>query len=209
MLNTYRKDPCRTLSIPYWKNKRIKLPPNMKIAHHSEYAAENHPEYRDEPYFRLFHDLKHIEDFSLNNISIVTAATADIPTLADIINRSYTDLSVTIPQLEGYTRTEVYCPDLWVMAVDRSTSTVVGCGIADLDREVGEGILEWIQVLPEYRRQGIGQAIVTELLRRMTDTADFATVSGKVNNITQPEKLYRRCGFTGDDIWHILTKIED
>ena len=139
----------------------------------------------------------------------MTAATADIPTLADIINRSYTDLSVTIPQLEGYTRTEVYCPALWVMAVDRSTSTVVGCGIADLDREVGEGILEWIQVLPEYRRQGIGQAIVTKLLRRMAGIADFATVSGKVNNITQPEKLYLRCGFTGDDIWHILTKIED
>ncbi len=32
----------------------------------------------------------------------------------------------------------------------------------------------------------------------------FATVSGKVTNKTKPEKLYRRCGFTGDDIWHIL-----
>ncbi|MBR4875433.1 MAG: hypothetical protein IKU95_02975, partial [Clostridia bacterium] len=58
------------------------------------------------------------------------------------------------------------------------------------------------------RRKGIGQAIVSELLRRMADLADFATVSGKVNSVTQPEKLYRKCGFCGNDIWHILTIIE-
>ena len=209
MPEAYRKDPCRILSIPYWKNKHVRIPPHMKIVHHADYAPDNYPGYRDEPYFRLRHDLNHIEAFSLNDVDIVTASIADIPVLADIINRSYTDLSVTRSQLEGYTRTEVYCPDLWIMAIDRSTATITGWGMADLDRQIREGIIEWVQVLPEYRRKGIGQAIVSELLRRMADLADFATVSGKVNNATRPEKLYRKCGFCGNDIWHILTKTQN
>ena len=36
--------------------------------------------------------------------------------------------------------------------------------------------------------------------------AKFATVSGKVDDCNMPERLYRKCGFVGDDIWHILRK---
>lgn len=125
-----------------------------------------------------------------------------------MINQSYTDLSVTIEQLIMCTKTEVYSPDLWVMAVDMTTAAIVGCGIADFDRELGEGIIEWVQVIPAYRGNKIGQLIVSELLGRMKSIAKFATVSGKVNNITNPEKLYRKCGFVGHDVWHILTKRE-
>lgn len=78
--------------------------------------------------------------------------------------------------------------------------------MADLDKDLKEGILEWIQVLPAYRGKKIGQLIVNELLKRMIGKANFATVSGKVSNTTKPEMLYRKCGFTGDDLWHILTK---
>ena len=41
---------------------------------------------------------------------------------------------------------------------------------------------------------------------RMQGIAEFATVSGKVNNPTNPQSLYRKCGFIGDDVWHILTQ---
>ena len=40
----------------------------------------------------------------------------------------------------------------------------------------------------------------------MKGIADFATVSGKVDNETNPEALYRKCGFVGNDVWHILHK---
>ena len=79
-------------------------------------------------------------------------------------------------------------------------------GIADYDRETNELILEWIQVLPSYRKQGYGQLIVNSLLLKMKGIATFATVSGKVNNPTNPQSLYRKCGFTGNDVWHILTR---
>lgn len=55
-------------------------------------------------------------------------------------------------------------------------------------------------------RSRLRKYIVDFLLTQMQDKAKFATVSGKVNNATNPEKLYRKCGFIGNDIWHILIK---
>lgn len=205
-MEAYRANPCRALSIPYWKSKHIRIPPNMRIVHDGEYRNGSYGEYRDEPYFRLFHALEDAHVTPVHGISIKTAAQDDIPLLADIINRSYTDLSVTVEQLESYTRTEAYCPELWVIAYDHVNACVAGCGIADFDPQLREGVLEWIQVLPAYRGRKIGQLIVNELLRRMSGMAAFATVSGKVNNATSPEMLYRKCGFVGNDIWHILTR---
>lgn len=206
IIEAYKENPCGILSIPYWKNKNICIPENMCIVHDADYIEEDYQDYHDEPYFRLYHALVGIQTITLDNISIVTAKQDDIPLFVDVINQSYTDMSVTFEQLKGYTQTEVFCPELWIYAVDNVTSCIVGCGIADFDKEVHEGILEWIQVMPAYRGKGIGQLIVNELLKRMTGIADFATVSGKVNNPTSPEMLYRKCGFVGKDVWHILTK---
>lgn len=69
--------------------------------------------------------------------------------------------------------------------------------------------MEWIQVLPPFRRRGYGQAVVCELLSRAQGRARFATVSGKVNDPNAPEGLYRKCGFTGNDVWHIITRSVD
>ena len=206
IIEAYKENPCGILSIPHWKNKYICIPGNMRIVHDTDYIEEDYRDYHDEPYFRLYHALVGIQTITLDDISIVTAKQDDIPLFVDVINQSYTDMSVTFEQLKGYTQTEVFCPELWIYAVDNVTSCIVGCGIADFDKEVHEGILEWIQVMPAYRGKGIGQLIVNELLKRMTGIADFATVSGKVNNPTSPEMLYRKCGFVGKDIWHILTK---
>ena len=204
-MEAYKENPCGILSIPYWKNKNIHIPKNMSIVHDTDYIEEDYKNYHDEPYFRLYHALKDIQTITLDNISIVTGKQEDIPLFVDVINQSYSDLSVTFEQLKRYVQTDVFCPELWIYAVDNDTACVVGCGIADFDKEVREGILEWIQVIPSYRGRGIGQLIVNELLKRLAGMADFATVSGKVNNPTSPELLYRKCGFIGNDVWHILT----
>ena len=206
LLAAYKANPCGVLSIPYWKNKSIEISQNMRIVHEKDFSKSEYREYKDEPYFRLFHPLEEIQTVECDGIAIVTAKREDIPCFVDVINQSYTDLSVTYEQLIGYTQTEVYHPELWIMAVNKADSSVVGCGIADVDRELKEGILEWIQVVPAYRGKKIGQLIVNELLKRMSGIAEFATVSGKVNNQTSPEMLYRKCGFVGDDVWHILVK---
>lgn len=204
-LSDYLENPCSKLSIPYWKNKTITIPENIRIVHNDNFSAEFRDDYRDEKYFRLIHHLNDIHHTKLDGFSVKTAQLTDVSLIAEIINKSYTDLSVSYEQILAYTKTEVYDKNLWILAYEIKTNHIVGCGIADFDREVNEGILEWIQVLPEYRGRGIGQLIVNQLLLRMKK-ADFATVSGKVDNVTKPENLYRKCGFVGNDIWHILHK---
>ncbi len=205
-LTEYLNNPCGTLSIPYWKAKNITIPTDMKIMHNNDFSTEILSDYIDEKYFRLHHNLKEIPKIIANDFEITTATRKDIKEIVQIINDSYTDISVNKELIKSYTKTPVYNAALWIMVKERATDKYVGCGIADFDTEAKELILEWIQVLPQYRGKKIGQLIVTELLFRMKDIADFATVSGKVDNTTNPEALYRKCGFAGDDVWHILHK---
>ena len=203
-LTEYLNNPCGTLSIPYWKAKNITIPPDMRILHDREFLSDILSEYTDEKFFRLYHSLKDIPEIATDDFEIATATQKDIKAIVQIINDSYTDISVNQELIKSYTQTPVYNENLWIMVKEKATGKYVGCGLADYDAEAKELVLEWIQVLPEYRGKKIGQLMVTELLFRMKDVADFATVSGKVDNETNPEALYRKCGFVGNDVWHIL-----
>lgn len=203
LLKDYINNPCRSLSIPFWKQKIIRVPDNMKIVHNDEYNAADFDGYIDEPYFRLYRDLQSVQPTSIDDVEIVTGTANMIGVFVDIINKSYNDLSVTKEQMESYRKTPVYSPELWVLLKDKK-GDYVGCGIADYDKEADEMILEWIQVISSCRGRGYGQHIVNFLLSQVQGQAKFATVSGKVNNPTHPEKMYRRCGFTGNDVWHVL-----
>ena len=205
-LTEYLNNPCGTLSIPYWKAKNIVIPPDMKILHNKDFREKILSDYTDEKYFRLIHNLKEIPKIITDDFEITTATRKDIKAIVQIINDSYTDISVNKDLIKSYTKTHVYNEVLWIMVKEKATGKYVGCGIADFDAEAKELILEWIQVLPQYRGKKIGQLIVTELLFRMESVAAFATVSGKVDNMTKPEALYRKCGFVGNDVWHILHK---
>ena len=205
-LTEYLNNPCGTLSIPFWKAKNITIPPDMKILHDNDFDTEILSDYIDEKYFRLYHNLKEIPKVITNDFEITAVTRKDIKAIVQIINDSYTDISVNKELIKSYIKTPVYNNSLWIMVKEKATGKYVGCGIADFDTEAKELILEWIQVLPQYRGKKIGQLIVSELLFRMKDVANFATVSGKVDNTTNPEALYRKCGFAGSDVWHILHK---
>ncbi len=198
----YLVNPCRTSSLPYWKTKSISIPDNLLILHDAEFSHSKYQQYIDAPYFRLSHDLQNLsapkipEGFSLCSISLKE--------YADHINACYDEISTSESELRRYTTQAVYNDRLWVALEDTRSGIIVATGIADLDREIGEGILEWIQVSEAYRRNGLGRYIVLELLWRMKDIANFVTVSGQCDNKTNPELLYRKCGFVGTDVWHIL-----
>ncbi len=206
-LDLYLANPCKSLSLPYWKAKLNKTPENLLIIHNDDFSPILLDEYTDEKYFRLYHNLKNISNTAnTDDYTIVTATENDIETIVSVINHSYTDLQVTYSQIESYTKVTVYNENFWILVNENRTGRCVGCGIADYDKEVKELILEWIQVLPNYRNKGIGQAIVNELLSRARSFAEFATVSGKIESLANPERLYRKCGFVGDDVWHIMRK---
>ena len=160
-----------------------------------------------EPYFRLIHkdrppDYNCPPGFKLAEVDPGT----ELQAAAALIGACYPDMQVDEDIVSSWTVHPVYDPALWVWVMDTERSVPVGLGIAEIDEAVSEASLEWIQVLPSYRGRGLGKVIVTELLRRVSGRVDFTTVSGKVNNNTHPEQVYRRCGFTGSDIWWLLIR---
>ena len=112
-------------------------------------------------------------------------------------------------ELKEYNRHLAHDPSLFVMLKDEETGAIAASGIAELDPRIGEGILEWIQVSPAARRRGLGRFVVSELLWRMRDKADFVTVSGRLNDASDPLALYKSCGFGEQAVWHILRKAHE
>lgn len=200
----YLKNPCRTSSIPFWKTKEISVPDTMKIVHDMDFVESFLQNYHDEPYFRIIHTLHNLTNFTLPEA--FSFCSASVEEFTDHINHCYNALHISSEELHRYTMHSVYCPDLWVTIRDNRSGIIVASGIGELDSDLGEGMLEWIQVSEDYRSNGLGSCIVLELLRRMKGKVNFVTVSGSCNNPTNPEALYRKCGFVGNDIWHILEK---
>lgn len=200
----YLKDPCATSSLPYWKAIRLTVPGSMKILHDDVFQISYLEQYTDDPFFRIQHDLVNLppavlpKGFILCDLSLAGYAAH--------INRCYPNTSINETEIIGYTLHPTYTADLWVAVKDENSGEIAATGIAELDTELGEGILEWIQVSEEYRRCGLGTYVVSEILHRLAGRAQFATVSGQSENPSNPEALYRKCGFFGKDLWHILVK---
>ena len=201
-IDEYRKDPCRTSSLPYWKLNAVVIPDNMTILHHRDFAGNEYLHTTDTPYFRLIHHLQDLPAPKLpKGYSVCSIEPGEY---AKHINSCYCDIGISEEELVRYTARRVCDPALWIAVKENDTGAIVATGIGELDTECGEGILEWIQVSEGSRRLGLGSYVVNELLRRIAGKAVFATVSGKCDDPTRPEQLYRKCGFTGDDVWHIL-----
>lgn len=158
------------------------------------------------PYFRLMHTgpVQVRPPLPPTFALVQVDAGREVEAVARLIGECYGDPHFSAEWVQGWTQQAAFDPTLWVWAVDTRQNKPVGLGIAELDRAVGEGSLEWIQVLPAYCRQGLGQALVFELLARLAGRAAFTTVSGQAQNPTRPETLYRRCGFRGRDVWWVL-----
>ena len=199
----YLTNPCKTSSIPFWKAKSIVIPAGVKILHQKDFRESDFLQYIDEPYFRLRHDLMGLSEPEMpEGYSFYKASLEEF---AEHINSCYDDICMTVEELRRYTSRAVYDAALWV-AVRDLTGNIVATGIAELDCEIGEGSLEWIQVSEGQRGKGLGRYIVSKLLWQLKEKADFVTVSGQCSNPTKPEMMYRKCGFTGSDVWHILRK---
>ena len=205
----YLLDPCGTCATAFWKNTFFKKPGDVQIIHERnlQTTTANRDAFDIVRYFRLMHDLKNISarslpaDYYFQTVNIETQK----GTVAHLINRCYESTNVTQEQVEKWSKYKVFDNDLWIFIYETSSPYPAALGIADFDDTIKEGSLEWIQTLPEERGKGFGQALVGELLLRLAPKAKFVTVSGKADNKTNPEALYRKCGFNGEDIWCVLT----
>jgi len=204
--NNYLQNPCRSLSTAFWKKDYFSKPDNLHIAHKKDLDTSLCNIDKAACYFRLIHypqkdyDNTFADGFNCRTVNLPSEASL----IADIINRCYSNSSIKTDDVYKWMQFPVFDNDLWVFICDEQNMSPVALGIADFDSDMGEGSLEWIQVLPEYRGCGLGTKIVLELLSRLKEKASFITVSGEVNNPTNPESLYRKCGFSGDDVWCVF-----
>lgn len=197
----YLLNPCGTLSLPYWKNKTIKIQSNIAIIHKKNFKNQFDKYKR---FFRLLHLLESI-DIPKIKVETINLDTDKIA-LINMFNKSYNaqKISVSENDILSWCNHPTYNNKLWIKIEENGR--IIASGIAEYDEELNEGILEWIQVLPEYQNKGYGKVIVNSLLIELKNLgAKFVTVSGNLDNLTNPEKLYRSCGFIGDDIWYICT----
>ncbi|MEX1376787.1 MAG: GNAT family N-acetyltransferase [Eubacteriales bacterium] len=176
---------------------------NYKIAllHNSQVAAE----YKNaDKYFRLIYDKRISCDCQKECIFEEVNVSRETSDVAKFINRCYENTNLSQNEIEKWMHHPTFDSSLWIWAKDKETKKIIGLAIAEYDKDIKEGLLEWIQVLPEHRGKSIGKAMVCELISRLSN-ADFITVSGKADNASA-EKLYRSCGFVGDDIWYVINK---
>jgi GNAT superfamily N-acetyltransferase len=106
--------------------------------------------------------------------------------------------------VDQWRRHPVLAPGLWVWAMDGDTP--VGLAVGEFDSTEREATVEWVQVAPAYQGQGIGRALVYELVRRLGSRASFVTVAGEVEDRDNPGAFFRRCGFSGQDVWWLLAR---
>jgi ribosomal protein S18 acetylase RimI-like enzyme len=156
------------------------------------------------PYFRLIRKQNEAdagtpipEGFSISDVNIQQ----DAQKVSKQIGNCYHNIHPTAEAVMSWAKHPVFDPSLWIWVIDNTKGIPVGLGIAEIDKDIPEGSLEWIQVLPKYRGLGIGKSIVQELLSRLGRRVKFTTVAGEKDNETNPEALYRSCGFEGKDIW--------
>lgn len=90
-----------------------------------------------------------------------------------------------------------FCDKLCIAVHDRNTGDCAGVGIAFFDEETGEVFID--SVLTVVPNDEAMELIIKELLRRASGLAGFATAAAPVKS--NLERLLRKCGFYGGDIW--------
>lgn len=172
----YLVNPCKASSLPFWKTNLIKIPENMKVVLNDDLQSVDVQEYIDEPYFKLIHRINGIEKPMLD--SCYELVCCEVSEYAEHIATCYGNVGISSEELSSYQTHTVYDRELWIAVTERGQNTIIASGIAEIDTDIKEGILEWIQVSPGYRGRGLGNFIVNELLWRMKGKAEFVTVSG-------------------------------
>jgi len=199
----------------YWDSDRTvlsQIPPQLwdtltfALLHHDYASQIPFIGFNSQQYFRL---INRSLIFSHNDLVpgfefVKVNLQREIIEVSNFIDACYPNITPTEEMVRSWTRHPTYEPDLWIWVVDKDRNTHAALGIAEFDKTIREGSLEWIQVHPEYRRKGLGKSIVLRLLQDLNGRAEFATVSGRVDNPARPDLLYRQCGFNGDDIWYVL-----
>lgn len=90
MIN-YLNNPCKSLSIPYWKHKSIKMPNDIEIIHMDHFCNQYEKYQR---YFRICHRLMDVKEVC-NTVCLINLK-CDKEELIKMMNECYIDENISI-----------------------------------------------------------------------------------------------------------------
>jgi GNAT superfamily N-acetyltransferase len=128
----------------------------------------------------------------------------DLQAVADLLGkrRSETAIRFDPQRLRNLIASDDFYPAGWVLVRDRVSDLPIGLAINGYCPEFEEGYVDWIQVLPELQRCGVGAALLHESIRRLGH-ARFVTISGSLDPPHAAGELYARCGFGQTRRWTV------
>ncbi len=163
-----------------------------------------------QPYFRLLHDHAEIpqgalpDGFRFDSVQFPLERDRVLAMIAhaDGDGKPGTDT------VESWLLPPVYEADFWLWVKDTQIGAPVALAAGVLDREIGEAVLTWVQVIPAYQGRGLAAALVSELLGRSAAKARFTTVSSVFDfrERENPGGFFRQFGFAGADVWWLLSR---
>lgn len=130
----------------------------------------------------------------------------DVEEANRLMNHAYPSLRrLTSPgRLREMMQTSFYFPAGWFFLRHEVSGRRVGLAICGYGQEMEEGFIDWIQIAPRFRHQGLGAVLVRESIRRLCDKSRFITASGSLDAPFVLGELYSECGFEQMRQWTIL-----
>lgn len=202
----YMADPTGTSALAYWKRHHL-IPAGVEVYHERHFRPEQAHGAKLERYFRLVHYLSYVRTLQIPaGMTIRELSPEDDPALIQQINAAYRDLAIHIDEtwLARWRAAPVYFPQGWLGLFQGEQ--MVASIICEYDPEIQEGVVDWLQVDLKHQGQGLAQVLLCHALHVLKTKADFVTVSGSLDNKSDPEWVYRKCGFIGQDIWYIVAR---
>lgn len=202
----YLTDPTGTSPLAYWK-RHHPIPSLVTVVHEKDFDPEQAADCQVERYFRLVHFLSYVRPVTIpDGLTIRRLTPEDDAALIEQLNQAYhnQDIQVDQAKIDAWREFPVYYPEGWLGLFNGSE--LIASIICEYDEEIKEGIVDWLQVSPQYQGQGYGRLILTYALHILAEKADFVTVSGSLENQSNPEAVYRRCGFIGQDVWYVMVR---
>ncbi|MFH1143237.1 MAG: GNAT family N-acetyltransferase [Candidatus Eisenbacteria bacterium] len=129
----------------------------------------------------------------------------DLPAVVELMNAAYPSLPhfMSLERLRAMIAADYHYADGWFFLRDEEQNRPIGLAISGHCSQTDEGFIDWIQVLPRYRQQGLGAMLVQESVRRLA-AAGCITVSGTLDAPFAMGDLYKKCGFGQFRQWTIL-----
>lgn len=191
----YLQDPTGACSLAFWKRG--------VLANGTFLVSQTKPEGTEAAcYFKLVY----LGEAPEKQKGVVSLSLIDAEAISRTIELAYGENGdyASAEEIRSYAHHPVYDPTLWLGI--RKDGKLVASALGEFDPEIGEGSVEWIQVVPEWQEKGLGKALLKEMIRRLLPKAKIITVSGKKGTPHSPLAFYLKEGFGNETDWWIVRR---